>query len=111
MLWLAVKPPARRFEFSALQYDVEVGGTLGAPVAKSPITPAEIAITSIAITLVFTVHPSRDHELNVFNRLVTGRSDLSIKFCQKKSESNTNRREMETGEPAIFIFVLRLNPF
>ena len=91
MLWLAVKPPARRFEFSALQYDVEVGGTLGAPVAKSPITPAEIAITSIAITLVFTVHPSRDHELNVFNRLVTGRSDLSIKFCQKKSESNTNR--------------------
>ena len=54
MLWLAVKLPARRFEFSVLQMDVEVCGTLSVPVAKSPVAAVEIASTSIAIALAFT---------------------------------------------------------
>ncbi len=72
MLWLAVKLPARRCEFSVLQEDVEVGGMVSAPVAKSPIAPTAIALTSIATTLVFTFHSCLAHELDVFNRLVTG---------------------------------------
>ncbi len=46
---------------------------LNAPVAKT-IAPTAIALTSIAITLVFIFHASLAHELDVFNRLVTGHS-------------------------------------
>ena len=53
--------------------DGEVGGVLSAPVAKT-IAPTAIALTSIAITLVFIFHSSLAHELDVFNRLVTGHS-------------------------------------
>jgi hypothetical protein len=97
VLWLAVKLPVRRFEYSVLQMDVELRGTLSVPVANSPVAPAAIAITSIAITLAFTVDPYLDHELNVFNRLVTGVATLSVKPV-KKSESNANRRKMETSQ-------------
>ncbi len=94
MLWFAVKLPARRFEFSVLQEDVEVSGMLSAPVAKTiPIAPTAIALTSIAITLVFTFRPCPARELDVFNRLVTGHCHLSIKSV-KKSESYANRRKI-----------------
>ncbi len=73
MLGLAVKLPVRRFESSVLQEDVEASGLLSAPVEKSPIAPIAIALTSIAITLVFTFQSCLDLEFNVFNHLVTGR--------------------------------------
>ena len=101
MLWLAVKLPVRRCEFSVLQMDVEVCGTLSVPVAKSPAAPAAIAITSIAITLAFTVDPCLDHELYVFNRLVTGRCCAVHQACQKV---RIIRQPKEDGnKPVVFI--------
>ena len=72
--------------------DGEVGGVLSVPVAKT-IAPTAIALTSIAITLVFTFRPCPARELDVFNRLVTGHCHLSIKSV-KKSESYANRRKI-----------------
>jgi len=54
--------------------DGEVGGVLSAPVAQA-IAPTAIALTSIAITLVFTFRACLALELDVFNRLVTGHCD------------------------------------
>jgi len=97
VLWLAVKLPARRFEFSVLQLDGEVCGTLSPPVAKTPIAPAAITLTSIAISLVFTLSPCLDHELTVFNRLVTGHCNLVHQAGQKV---RILRRDIHENEDA-----------
>ena len=77
VLGLDVKLPARRFEFSELQEEVEGCGVLSTPVEKaSPIAPTAIELTSIAISLVFTFRPCLGHEPGVFNRLVTGHCHL-----------------------------------
>src|SRR5207245_7126132 len=53
------------------------------PVEKSAIAPTAIALTSIAIALVFSFHPFLAHELYVFNRHVTGHSHPVNHVCQK----------------------------
>jgi hypothetical protein len=52
-----------------------LAGLLSAPVAKT-IAPTAIALASIAITFVFIFQASLAHELDLFNRLVTGPSHV-----------------------------------